>query len=234
MTVELSGRDLLVPAGQDLPSNTALDIGLLALGADGKAAARHTERATFTLTQHDLGTILSEGWRYLADFELPAGTHQVRVGAIEATGRRSGSAFLEIEIPDLSKGPLTSGTILLGSPSAAAMPTVGRTAVSRAVFAGPPVARREFARSETLTAFVPLYGNDPAHASGVPVVTTVRSTDARVAWRREVQHSPALEPAHTVSIPLADFTPGAYLLSVEVPQKSSTTPLARTLVFYVR
>ncbi len=111
LTVELRGQDLVLGPSQEALSGNEVDVGYLGLDALGKASARGAKHVVFKVAEENWKAIGLQGWRYVTTVELAPGYHQLRVAATEAGGGRSGSVFLELEVPDLSKGPLAMGTI---------------------------------------------------------------------------------------------------------------------------
>src|SRR5450756_112605 len=58
--------------------------------------------------------VVRNGLRVTSRFDLPPGRYQLRIAAVEANARRTGSVYYDLVVPDFTAAPLTmSGLCLL-------------------------------------------------------------------------------------------------------------------------
>ncbi|MEP6914972.1 MAG: VWA domain-containing protein [Acidobacteriota bacterium] len=147
---------------------------------------------------------------------LKPGRHEIRVSAENVTRGTSGSVYTYVDVPDFSKGALSLSGVVLGRSggSATASPVLG-TLLPLA-----PIARREFAPADHVTAFVRAYQGGNGAPAGT-LTTRILDDHNRAVFEQAV---PAFDgrgtgPAsqdHQIEIPLAQLTPGEYLLTMSV------------------
>ena len=109
------------------------------------------------------------------------------------------------------------------------------------VLPGPPTAARAFPRGDTLAVFAEVYDNDVKAPHIVDITTTVVSEDGRNVFKTaeerassELQGKPG-GYGHQARIPLKDFAPGVYLLTVEAKSRAGNRPpVGRTVQFRVQ
>jgi hypothetical protein len=176
----------------------------------------------------------------LSHLDLPPGRYQIRVGAHESTGRAIGTVPYDLEVPDYSKTPFALSGVLLTSSSAAAFATANEESEWNGLLPSPPVVARTFRSSDSLTWFAEVYDNSSQAAHTINYTTTV--LDARdgrtLAQARDNRavgaDSKGLAQGFTTSLPLRDFTPGAYVLRVDASSTVGSHSARRDVLFEVR
>ena len=154
----------------------------------------------------------------LTRMNLKPGPYQLRLAVSDAAAARSGSVYVDVEVQDFGRAPVTlSGVVLSSSAAPMAAPRDGLPDLLPIV----PTAGRSFASSDRVTAFARLYqsGDVKRPASPVTLVTRITGIDAAPL----VNQSQVLEPARFVNraadvnfeLPLAALKPGPYLLTIE-------------------
>ncbi len=149
--------------------------------------------------------------------DLPPGRYEIRVASAHREAGRLGSVYMDLQVPDFAKAPLSlSGVLLQDGTTAAATPDD----VFRTLVPVTPTSRREFARGEPLTAFVRVYqgGRDPvervdvrtqiANAAGAIVVDGVTTVEPD-------EFSTERAADYQLALPLERLAPGEYLLTID-------------------
>lgn len=206
-----------------------------AFDVNGALKAAKSETITLRVRPETRDAIRDKGWRYVTEFELPRGLYQLRVAASESNERKSGSAFLDLAIPDPRKEPLSLIGVALASNSARLIPTAGSAPTLRK--GGPLVVTgsRSFDQSETLTALVAVADNI-AGDHEVKLSASLVNADGRIA--KEVGGaiaSTALkssESPRAIEIPLTGVPPGSY--SVVMRAEAAGKSARRSLVIAVK
>jgi hypothetical protein len=160
----------------------------------------------------------------LAQLPLKPGRYRIRTSARSTTLDKLGSVYADVDVPDFAKEPLSlTGVALTVVPGQPVAPTDGLKDVMPIV----PTAVRDFARHERVTAFFRIHqGGKLAIA---PVTVTTRVTDAQdktVFNRTEVTAAEAFAEARAADVrfmlPVAQLTPGDYLLTFEAAIDKTT------------
>jgi hypothetical protein len=166
---------------------------------------------------------------------LEPGAYEIRVAA-ELPGGATGSVHTFVDIPDFKRAPLSmSGILLHVSPEETSVP---RDEIDGALpFV--PTAKRTFAATDTVSAFVQVSQGTTRSNALQPVTLKLRVDDARAAGVRA--QTSALAPAQfatnrtaqsRLSLPLRDLPHGHYLLTLEATQGTLRTE--RQLRFEIR
>ena len=161
------------------------------------------------------------GVRMLTQLDLPPGRYQIRVGVHETTGLAIGTVAYDLVVPDYSEMPFALSGVLLTSSEAESFVTANQEADWTGLLPAPPVVRRTFSASETLTWFAEVYDDSSRAAHVVNYTTTVQdATDGRTLV--QAQDSRAVQAdagrlglGFTTSLPLRDLSPGLYVLRVD-------------------
>jgi VWFA-related protein len=221
--------------------NTDLEVHFLAIDAGGKVQGGGRDVAPLRLREANYQSVTRSGVRLTRRLELPPGRYQIHVAARETNRGRLGTIRQDLDVPDFSKGPLVMSGITLTSESAGRIPTVNPDPGFTDVLRGSPTAIREFPRSDTLALFAEVYDNQTAAAHRVAITTTVTADDGRVVFTTgDERASQELQGkkggyGYLAKIPLAELTPGRYVLRVgarTLLAKGGTA--ARELEFRVR
>ena len=167
--------------------------------------------------------VVRNGLRVTSRFDLPPGRYQLRIAAVEANARRTGSVYYDLVVPDFTAAPLTMSGLVLTSSLAGQI----RTAVSspdddmRKALPGPPTVSREFRTTEELALMAEVYDNEGKTPHKVDITTSLRSDDGRELFNHGDERSsselggPRGGYGYTARIPLTGLAPGLYVLKVE-------------------
>jgi VWFA-related protein len=185
---------------------------------DGRAFGdpyRHTAR----LSRRPMPGREITTYELLSKMSLPPGRYSLRLAARRERDGQSGSVFVDVDVPDVAKAPLSLSDVLIEVASA---PPGGPKDAFVGVVPVVPTTRRRFRRSDTATAFLRVQqGGDLAPADVTMAVTILDARDAVVAQARGTlaatrfaADTHALD--HRFAIPLSSLPPGPYLLRFEV------------------
>jgi hypothetical protein len=200
--------------------------------ADGRAGPPAQERLPLTLTPSAGDELRYDVYYKLA---LAPGRYQLRLNAYSTALDKSGTVFVDIDVPDFTRAPLSITGVSLGAPAAAG---VTRTDALAAIVPFVPSSERDFAPSDPLDAFVRVYEGGAAPIA--PVTMRARVLDIRDT--PEFETTATIDAAafdagrganFRVPVPLAGLAHGPHLLSI-----SGTLPggaeVRRDLVFHIR
>jgi hypothetical protein len=153
---------------------------------------------------------------------LAPGRYEIRYAA--DTEGRTGSVFVDIDVPDFAKAPLSlSGVLLQATPAVPVAPPNALSGLVPIV----PTARRVFAPDDLVTAFVRVY-----QGSSVPlgsVTMSARAVDDRdhpvfnqTVTLDAARFSGSRAADYQVDLPLAQWPAGEYLVTLDVSRGQST------------
>jgi hypothetical protein len=154
---------------------------------------------------------------------VPPGRYEVRAAIDDATLRRSGSAYTYVDMPDFALATVSlSGVLIQAGQPDGPVPGAPLGDLSPVT----PTARRRFARTETVTAFVREYQS--AGRRFMPGYAVAEITDA--ADRRVYEQQQRVDPMGAehhpldfqLDVPVARLSPGPYLLTFEVRHGNET------------
>ena len=141
------------------------------------------------------------------------GAYQLRASTTSKTPEKSGSVYLQVDVPARSGDrPVALSGILVGSSTAAAPRVVESKPLVGIKVPFSPSLDREFARDETLRIFFQVHRKNmktPVEGS-VTLVDPDGVAAASLPWRLE----PGPANTVTLALPLATVVPGAYRLRV--------------------
>jgi VWFA-related protein len=196
---------------------------------DGKSLA--TQVQTVMVAPSAAGQKVFQ-YEALSRLRLDAGRHEIRVAAEDPSRHLVGSVYTYADVPDFAKAPISLSGVVLGlRPSRPDGPF-------RDLFPLEPTARREFAPTTHVTAFVRVYQAERDEL--VPVTLSRRIVDGS---NRTVQESSetifekSKQGSHSsdyqFELPLASLMAGPYLLTIEATRKPKQTA-RRDVVFSIR
>ncbi len=153
----------------------------------------------------------------LSRLDLKPGRYQVRVGADSALAHKSGSVYLDLDVPDFtsSRGAL-SGLVLSVTPGPLASPADRFAALLPLV----PTTMRGFTASDQVVAFLRVYQGE--HQAAGPVAVNARITDSTNAVVFETPGTVTPVAAggvrvadYRLTLPIGALAPGLHLLTIE-------------------
>jgi VWFA-related protein len=214
-----------IDPGDQAAATRTVELSAMAIDSEGKAHGRQQQTITVTakgdsLLQPDLP----------AHLPLRPGRYTIRVAA-NSEGK-SGSVFVDVEVPDFAKEPLsTSGLILQRHPAA---PITDKVVAD--LVAVTPTTHRQFVAADDIGMFLRVYQGGKGKIVPVRVSAKVRDEQNSVrstqdATLETADFSAARSADYRVSLPLAHLSPGAYLLEVEA--QSGARRVQRTARFSV-
>lgn len=173
-------------------------------------------------------------YEVLSRIDLRPGRYQIRMAATSSMQGRSGSVFVDVDVPDVAKAALSlSGVLLSVSP--------GVTAVPKDAFAGlvpiVPTTERDFESDDRVEAFARLYqgGKKPV----LPATVTTRVVDGRgnTVFEKSEDFAPdrfgtSRSVDYRLELPIAEFSSGSHLVSIEAI--AGTASARRDVPFRVR
>jgi VWFA-related protein len=232
LVLVVDGRDLSF-AKQAAGYSGALELSIVALGSQGKAAGRTNSGIPMPLRPESYQQVQQHGIRIVSKIDLKPGRYQLRIGAMDKSSERVGVVHYDLEVPDFSSLPLSMSGLMLTSSRAGMVPTASGSAVAelQKILPGPPTLAREFQAGEELALFAEVYDTDTKAPHAVDIVTTVRADEGREVFRREDQRQSAeLKDGAgfpcSLRIPLKGATPGLYVLRVEARSRLGKGPTA--------
>lgn len=199
-----------------------IELAFVALDAQGTRIAGNRTMGNLRLPVSERAA-LTHGLRYVAEFPASAGAFQIRVAVSESAGGTSGMALVDVTAPEFGRTPLTLGSVLLSSASAASIPTTGAFPTIKASMATPPTAARTFSAQEPVLALVTAMGT--AVKSGVALAIAVRDGSGRDAFQTTVasKTSQLSSDGYSVAIPvtLQTLVPGSYTMTIQASAGSA-------------
>jgi VWFA-related protein len=244
MAIEVDGALLTftkTPAGTFAND---LEVTLFAADVNGKVKDGVRDVLNLALRPQTHELVRTGGFRIIRRIQVPPGKYQLRVGARESGGGRVGTVIIDLDAPDFSKGALSMSGIAIASASGSKMPTASpdpSVNEFKDVLPAPPTASRDFARDDLLSVFAEVYDNLPATPHRVEITAAVLADDGKVMLTMSDQRkSEELQGAsggygYTTKIPLADLSPGRYVLRVSARSLlGNAPPIARDVEFRIR
>jgi len=197
-----------------------LEMATVIVPAGGRPRPGDHSKKSFALQPGLYETVKSRGARIVGQTELPPGRYQLRVAA--GTNSKAGSTVYDLEVPDYSTAPLALSGLVLSSEDSLKTPTMALGTQATEFPNGPPAATRSFSRSDQLMVFGEVYDNARTTAAHEVSITTTLRNAAGVIQRTTMGRGSSVEPSarsavHKFSarMPLADLTPGGYVIRVE-------------------
>ncbi len=236
--IQVPGEFLVFGEQPDGKIQAVLDLSGLVLDDKGAVKASFLER--IVTTAPDLES--TKGFKNDILFTYPAkltpGLYQVRVAARDDKGDKAGSANMWIEVPDLTKKTLEMSSLLLGERTQGVMTNVSDQPGANPVALS---ASHHFKRESTLRFLIFAYNAVPSSTDQKPDVAVqvhVIRDDQPVlttALRKvSVDGVTDLERLpYAAEIPLAELTPGRYVLRVTLIDRVSKESTSRQTHFDV-
>jgi VWFA-related protein len=224
-------------AGTALKLEPKDHIELSYVAVDRWGTIRAAERRAFTVTLNveTRARVAETGLRLFGRLRLPRGTYQIRV-AFTQRGGASGSALAEVEIPDYTMLPMSVSDLVVSSSRGPTFMTLEDDAVLRRALPAQPTSSRRFTVGETLSLFGEVYNGQWILTQPIGITTIIRSADGRLVMHDEdlLTSSDRGRAYYQGSLPLAEFSPGEYLLTLEAYTRNGVpTSASQQLKFEV-
>jgi len=244
MAIELDGRAFTFT--QTPQGLFADDLEVTAFAADTKdGKVKDGVRDTFNLAlKPETHALVRQGsFRIIRRILVPPGKYQLRIGAREAGGGKTGTVIYDLDAPDFTKTPLAMSGIAIASAWASSVPTAmpdPKMTDFKDVLPTAPSAAREFPRGDTLSIFAEIYDNDVRTAHTVDISAAILADDGKVVQSKvDPRKSEELQGAkggygYTAMFPL-NVAPGRYVLRVSAKSRlGNGDAVTREVEFRVR
>ncbi len=234
LVVQAQGGDFAFQPKNDRFEDT-LDLSVIAVDEQSskvKGGVRHT--LVMPLKPQNRELVARTGIRVTSRFDLPPGRYQLRIGALEANGRRAGSVYYDLEVPDFAAGPISMSGLVLTSTLATATPTITGVADDdlKKALPAPPTAGRVFRVGEELALMAEVYDNETKTPHMVDITASLLTDDGREVFKHADERSSAELGGgrggygYTAQIPLKGVAPGLYVVKVEARSRLGKGPSA--------
>lgn len=205
-TVEISvpGRDL-----EDADGRVSDEIKYSLLVADmktGKVVKQLSNTAKVSSSKGDGGAPSLVSYQMPMTPDLPPGRYQLRASAISAKLSRSGSVYLDLEVPDFTKDAVMLSGLAVGYADGPHV-TQAKPPGAAEMIPFSPSLDREFRTSDSVRVFLEVVRRSAG--AGKLTIEFVDYTDRTLATVTPALASGNVVPVDVV-LPLADLTPGAY------------------------
>jgi len=217
------------PIVSDVKAANTVDV--LASVFDSEGRSFGSRRLTVRLALHANGAGDLQ-YEVLPRLPVSPGRYELRL-AVRTSDARTGSVYTFVDVPQFARDPLSlSGLVLAVTPSVASAPADAYADLLPIV----PTARRDFAMTDHVTAFLRVYQG--GSRAMTPVTMTTRLIDARNQQVSESVRTLDVASFGTsrsfddrFDVPLRKLASGEYLLTVDVAAGVKTA--RRTLRFRV-
>jgi VWFA-related protein len=218
-----SNAALAIVAGIRQPGSAervVQDVELLvsAFSPEGRPRGSKAQNARVTLRPVTSGYAQFE---VLSRLDLEPGRYSLRIAANNKSTGLSGSVYTDVEIPDFKKsGVSLSGLVLTATPAIVSAPKDAFASLIPVV----PTIRREFARTDRVTAFMRVYQGGSGPLASVPFEARIlNDRNARVFGSSGTlaasDFTADRSADYRLDLPLADLEPGPYLLTITMQLK---------------
>lgn len=233
LTLELPAGELPFVEADGVFNNQLLMTWQI-MNADGDVHSAMTREATLKLRPRSHARAAEFGVSMTIEFDLPAGQYQLRLAGIEQVSGRSGSVIGDLDVPRFSSAPLAMSSLVLAVPTPKyefAM-SEGAGALGR-LLPAPPTTRREFEADEQLAVYAEIYDNDERPHT-VDLALRVIAEDGRQVYlledQRDRRELAGRAYGHLVALPLDQFRPGNYVVSMEARSRLGTEIKRETMI----
>ncbi len=216
---ELRGRDLELPRTDPngrLPDQ--VEITYIAADRKGVKASR-SNHIRLSLKPETAALLADSGLQAFQRLDLPPGTYQLRVAALDGNSRHTGSVLYDLEVPDFNNRKTRLALSGLVLTSTLANPTVIPASDERlkSVLPRAPTALRTFIQTDEIAVFAEIYDSDVTGSHAIDVTTSVLAADGQVVFTSDEKEGQAKGGTygHLVRITLKNFVAGRYLLRME-------------------
>jgi hypothetical protein len=173
-------------------------------------------------------------YEVLSRLALKPGRYELRV-ALDAAAGQSASVYTYVDVPNFSDSPLSlSGLVLSALPSWPIAPPDGFKDLLPIV----PTTRREFDRTDHVSAFVRVYQPSKDQPRAAEVLAEIQDVSGRVVTKDRYSFGPdrfditSRAADYRIAVPVARLPSGEYLLTIEATESTHTAQ--RSVRFRVR
>jgi VWFA-related protein len=233
VVVELGGRDLQF-AEANGRSTERVEFGLIAIDSVARMAGLQPVAVDLSLTPPQVSQVRATGIRWLTSVTLAPGHYSLRVAARAVGTNRTGSIFLDVDVPDFTADELRIDGVALTSLPALLGITMGTSPIAMGL-TGPPTAARTFVKGDVITVGMEIHTSPRAFTSGA-VELAVRPQAAAAGSKPVLQRiltladRAALDRPRLFQINTAELAAGAYVLRLTV--RDSTGRSAQTAAMF--
>jgi len=197
---------------------------------DGRQRALQRQVATARLADHGSADAVYE---VSTSVSLKPGRYRLRIGAHNQTIDKSGSVFLDVDVPDFSRERLSLSGLIVGASGGPKNVSVGSL---RSLLPVMPSTLREFSRSDSVTAFLRVYHSPEADPR--QVLVSVRVLDVNGTVVEQSNRSLLPEDFSTrsadvsLTVPVDRLPVGSYTLQLQASSPAlavATRELAFTI-----
>ncbi len=230
--VEVLGRDLQF-SDVNGRFNERLELALVAIDSSARFSAIQPVAMDLSLEPAQLHRVRTAGVRWVTAVDLPTGRYNLRVAGQAVGSNRTGSIFLDLDVPPFSDNDLAIHGLALTSLPAALAVTSGASLVPFGL-PHPPTAARTFVKGDVITLGMEI-ATPPTFANGA-LELAVRSQTAPAAAVPTLRRVLTLADREAVSRPrffvvdTAALAAGPYVLRLTLRDGSGQS--AETAVVF--
>ena len=236
--IQIPGEFLVFYERPDAKIQAAIDLTGVYFDEKGVARANFMERIVTTAPTLEQAQTYRNDITFTYPAQLPPGIYQVRVAARDDKSGRVGAAHAWVEIPDLTDKKLAMSSLLLGERTQAMMTNVSNSSGSNPVALS---ASHRFSRDSTMRFLIFTYNTLLSPTDQKPdivvQVQVVRDDQPVITTAlRKVNTDGVLDLGrlpYAAELPLAELTPGRYVLQVTVIDRVSKQSTSRQTHFDV-
>jgi VWFA-related protein len=210
-----AGVPVVLGFEQSPPHDATLDVLVGAYDRNGRTLASSRQAVQITPRRKDSASFKYE---LVSRLELKPGRYEIRAAVEDPNLQQAGSVHTYLDVPDFFKELVSMSGIFLHDEG---VPPVGAPVTDLLPLT--PTSRRQFSRTDRVTAFLQIYQGVTRPAMPGYITAYVRDDfDTRVFSQEtrvlasDVGANRAIN--FTLDLPLASLTPGSYLLTVDVRQ----------------
>lgn len=224
VTVQLVLEGATTPVGN-------FDLGYDVMDADGSTRETHREQ----IKAQSFGERRDTGWRYVTEVTLDPGIYQLRAAVRETGTDRAGSVFVDVGVPDLSKGKLFLGVPAVTWPAAGRVPTVGTAPSLSVVLPTPVTTTRTFSSTDILSIVALIVGSNHKDRMATAATVSIVQADGEPAYEETTPVPNGAGVTQFVAkVPLRGLSPGVYALRIAAHAADGQTPITRVVPFEIR
>jgi VWFA-related protein len=240
--IDTPGKDLTFTE-KNGTFNNRLSMQIGVFNKEGKSVGAERPDVDLALRPETHARVLQGGVRLLRHLTIPPGRYQIRVAAQDSAKARQGSVHFDIDVPDFTKPPLAMSHIAVATTADRAVYSPPKPGFDpfNGMLPGAPSALREIPNNNEMAIVAEVYVNKVTPPHRIDITSTVKADDGRVVFTNtEERATDELKGApggfgYAARIPVKDWTPGLYVLTVEAKSRlSDIPPASRVIQFEVR